>query len=289
MAIIQKILFPVDFSPACAAAAPFIRRVADLHSAQLTLLHVIEPFDYSVFELYVRPYPQVEADHRSLAQQRLDSFLKVEFPVEKYSRLLVSGDAATRIAEVAKDQQFDLIAMPTHSGGLFRRTLLGSTVAKVLNDADCPVLTLQHSEAIAHRPVEHREIACSIRMDAEGIRVLRYAGQLAGSVHAHLSVIHIISGSDSDVPVLFDEAPRVRPVEVQEARRLIDELQRSAGTDAEVRIVVGGIKQAIIDSTKRFQIDLLVIGRSPESGAIGRLKDLTYALVRDSVCPVLSL
>ncbi|MGH9353932.1 MAG: universal stress protein, partial [Terriglobia bacterium] len=69
MAIIQKILFPVDFSPACVAAAPFIRRVANLHSAELTLLHVIEPFHFSAFELYVRPYPQVEADHRSLARQ----------------------------------------------------------------------------------------------------------------------------------------------------------------------------------------------------------------------------
>ncbi len=240
MAIIQKILFPVDFSPACVAATPFIRRVADLQSARLTLLHVIEPFHFSAFELYVRPYPQVEAEHQSVAQQRLDSFLKSEFPVETYSRLLASGDAATRIAEVAREQQFDLIAMPTHSGGLFRRTLLGSTLAKVLNDADCPVLTLQHSEAMAHRAMEHREIACSIRLDAEGLRVLRDAGQLAASVHAHLSIIHIIPGNDFDVPVLFDEARHVQSVEVEEARQRIDELQRSAGTHAEVRIAVGG-------------------------------------------------
>ncbi|PYU43615.1 MAG: hypothetical protein DMG56_00190 [Acidobacteria bacterium] len=37
--------------------------------------------------------------------------------------------------------------MPTHAG-LFRRTLLGSTAAKVLNEADCPVLTTQHAETI---------------------------------------------------------------------------------------------------------------------------------------------
>ncbi|MGH9452024.1 MAG: universal stress protein [Terriglobia bacterium] len=289
MAIIQKILFPVDFSSTCAAAAPFIRRVAEQHSAQLTLLHVNEPFDYSVFELYVRPLPDVEADHRSLAQERLNSFLLSEFPTERFSRLLLSGDAAATIAEVAKEQKFDLIAIPTHSGAVFRRTLLGSTTAKVLNDADCPVLTPQHSEALALRPVDHREIACSMRVDGEGLRVLRYASQLAEAAHAHLSIIHVMPGKAPDSTVLFDEIQRRRPPEVQEAQRQIDELQRSAGTHADVRIVIGGIKQGIIDSTARLQTDVLVIGRSPESGVIGRMRDLTYALVRDSLCPVLSL
>lgn len=90
-AIIQKVLFPVDFSSACIGAAPFIRRLVNLQSAQLTLLHVIQPFDFSAFELYVRPYPDVKADHWHLAQQRLDSFLQSVYPSPKYPRLLVSG------------------------------------------------------------------------------------------------------------------------------------------------------------------------------------------------------
>jgi hypothetical protein len=32
-----------------------------------------------------------------------------------------------------------------------------------------------------------------------------------------------------------------------------------------------------------------MIGRSPESGAYGRIRDLTYALIRDSPFPVLSI
>jgi hypothetical protein len=42
--------------------------------------------------------------------------------------------------------------MPTHTG-TFRRMLLGSTTAKVLNDADCLVLTSTHAETIAPRPL----------------------------------------------------------------------------------------------------------------------------------------
>ena len=64
------------------------------------------------------------------------------------------GDAATRIAEVERERGLDLIVMPTHAG-VFRRMLLGSTTAKVLNDADCPVLTTQHAETIVPRRTEH--------------------------------------------------------------------------------------------------------------------------------------
>ena len=66
-------------------------------------------------------------------------------------RILVTGDAATRIAEVAKSG-FDFIIMPTHAG-TFRRMLLGSTTAKVLHDADCPVLTSKHAETNCSAPV----------------------------------------------------------------------------------------------------------------------------------------
>jgi hypothetical protein len=60
-------------------------------------------------------------------------------------RILRSGEAAAEIAEVARTGGFDLIVKPTHAGR-FRRMLLGSTPAKMLNDAECPILTTEHAE-----------------------------------------------------------------------------------------------------------------------------------------------
>lgn len=120
--------------------------------------------------------------------------------------------------------------------------LLGSTTAKVLNDADCPILTLQLAETITNGKARHCEIACSIRLDAEGLRVLRYASRLARSMQAHLSIIHVVPGNGSDTPTLFGEARDGRRVEVQEARRRIDELQRSADAHADIHVAVGGVK-----------------------------------------------
>ena len=45
-----------------------------------------------------------------------------------------------------RNGHFDLIMMPTHGYGPFRRFLLGSVTAKILHDATCPVWTSTHLE-----------------------------------------------------------------------------------------------------------------------------------------------
>jgi nucleotide-binding universal stress UspA family protein len=283
--VIEKILFPVDFSPACAAMAPFVGREAAIFSAEVTLLHVVE-LAPSGFELYVRPMGEVEEDRVQLARAKLNAFLASEFPEHGCTRLLRVGDAATRIAEVARELKFDAIVMPTHAG-TFRRTLLGSTTAKVLNDADCPVLTTQHAETIVPRPLEHREWVCAIGLHADSERVLRYAAQVAKAVHANLTLIHAIAPSEPGADLQFDLEERVQSAERRSARSRIEELQKTVGSHARVSIAVGPVKHALIEAARRLRADVLMIGRGQQAGA--RLRDLTYAVVRDAPCPVLSI
>ena len=138
MSLIANILYPVDFSPSCVAMAAYVKRAAALLGATVSLIHVVDPTGYNGLQLYVRPISEVSEEHLGIGRERLDSFLRAEFPVGLYPRILASGDAATEIARVAREDRFDLIIMPTHSG-IFRQMLLGSTTAKVINDADCPV------------------------------------------------------------------------------------------------------------------------------------------------------
>jgi nucleotide-binding universal stress UspA family protein len=86
MTMIKKILFPVDFSPACVAMAPFVKKGAAMFSAQVTLIHVLEP-PSSGFELYVRPLREVEEDREQVARAKLDLFLKSEFLPHESARL----------------------------------------------------------------------------------------------------------------------------------------------------------------------------------------------------------
>jgi hypothetical protein len=100
MMTIQNILFPEDFSPSCVGMAPFVKRAASVTSAKVTLLHVVE-VSASGFETYVRPFPEVEDNCKSVAREKLNSFLDREFPAAGCIRLLWEGDAATAIAKVA--------------------------------------------------------------------------------------------------------------------------------------------------------------------------------------------
>jgi nucleotide-binding universal stress UspA family protein len=288
MSLIASILYPVDFSPSCVAMAAYVKRAAALLGARVSLVHVVDPTGYNGIQLYVRPISEVSEEYLGIGRERLDSFLAAEFPVEQCPRILASGDAATEIARVARDDRFDLIIMPTHSG-IFRQMLLGSTTAKVINDADCPVLTSRHAQTIAPRPLEHREWLCAIGLSSNSERVLRFASQAAAQAHSKLSIIHAVQGGDPDLPIQLDLREEVLSGAGLEARRRISELQQIVGTDVPVRVAVGSVKEALLKAALESDADVLMIGRSHQSGAHGRMRDLTYAMVRDSPFPVLSI
>ncbi|HEX4075794.1 MAG TPA: universal stress protein [Candidatus Acidoferrales bacterium] len=276
--MIRSILFPVDFSPATVAIAGYVRRAAVVLGASVTLVHVFDLASNNGYEIYARSPSDVAAEHRLIAQEKLDSFSQAEFPGTECSRILLSGDAAVQITWQAKAGGFDLIIMPTHAGR-FRRMLLGSTTAKVLNDSDCPVLTTQHAETIVPRPLEHREWLCAIGLDGNAEKMLRFAAQAATAARARLSLIHAIQAGRSDLDATA----------TQEAREHIEKIQKKAGCDAPLHIAVGpNIKQALVEAVGRSDADVVIIGRGPRDGVYGRMRDLTYQLARDSRFPVLS-
>jgi nucleotide-binding universal stress UspA family protein len=282
---IRKILFPVDFSESCVAMASIVERVASITSAEVTLLHVLEP-SYSAFELWARPVRDAQEDLRLVARKKLHSFLQSEFP--HCGRIVVEGDAGSQIAAVAREQHFDMIIMPTYAS-VFRRTLLGSTAAKVLNDADCPVFTTRHAETISPRPIEHREWLCAVGRQEDTKRVLKYAAELAKSLRTNLTVVHVISTSGTQASLQLDLEEKLQAEERKTARRAIEELLKEIGSQAPIHIIRGPVKDSLAQAAKRFGADVLVIGRSPQSGSLGRMRDLTYAVVRDAPCPVLSV
>jgi nucleotide-binding universal stress UspA family protein len=276
--MIEKILLPVDFSQACIAISSFVKRAATIFQARVSLLYVCDLSSHNGFELYVRSLQEIAEEHWNIARRKLDSFLESDFPVSICPRILRSGDTAEQIATVAKKDGFDLIIMPTHAGQ-FRRMLLGSTTAKVLNDAACPVLTTEHAEIISPRPLEHREWFCAIAINADSERVLDLANREASAAGAKLSLIHVLGNSGS---------AKLERSEEKKAHYDIAELQKSVGSNAELHIVRGPVKNALVEAARHSSADVLILGR-PQSESLGRLRDLTYGVIRDAPCPVLSV
>jgi nucleotide-binding universal stress UspA family protein len=269
--MIDRILFPVDFSPACSGMAAYVKRAAEMFGSRVTLVHVCDLTSNNGYELIARTMREIAEEHQAVAEDQLMSFLASDFPPDACSRILRFGEAAAEIAEVARTGGFDLVIMPTHAGR-FRRMLLGSTTAKVLNDADCPVMTTQHAEAVIPRPLEHRVWVCAIGLSQDSERVLRVASDAAVTAGAKLSLVH--AADESAEPT---------------ARPRLEALVRAVGCEAQVHVVTGPVKQALLEEARRAAADALIVGRTPRSGALGRMRDLTYSLVRDSPFPVLSV
>src|SRR3982751_391943 len=105
----SKILFPVDFSERCVAAAPYVAAVAKRSDAEVTLLHVLEPAP----ELY----GPLESSHMENREAELKAFLTEEFTGVHVKRILAIGDSARKITEYAADNGVGVIMIPTNGYG----------------------------------------------------------------------------------------------------------------------------------------------------------------------------
>jgi nucleotide-binding universal stress UspA family protein len=163
-------------------------------------------------------------------KQRVELFLKSEFQDVPTTRLMLEGDPARRIAEFAEKEKVDLIMMPTHGYGRFRRLLLGSVTAKVLHDVNCPVWTNAHTPDRPALPGGYRNILCALDYTPENLPLLRWASLFACEQGATLKLVHAIPAAK--VPgALEPEGGRFRTSLFEMAREELAKLQKEAVTD----------------------------------------------------------
>ena len=281
MKTFSHILFPVDLSPRSEAARPVVESWARRFNAKVTLLHTVQipissyggPDGYPI----VVDIPGILAG----AQARLERFHFDGTPVVSV------GDPAFEIAQYAEKNGVDLIMMPTHGYGTFRSLLLGSTAAKVLHDAHCPVWTSAHIEAI---PVEARteihNVLCAIELGVDTAELIRSAQELAQVWKAKLRLVHAVP-VDEVRPEKYMEGD-LNAALIKSAKEEIAGLQQDAGTDLEVTVEAGKASHVVRDAALKCAADLVVTGRGKLHDTFGGLRTDTYAIIRDSPCPVLS-
>jgi hypothetical protein len=106
-------------------------------------------------------------------------------------RLVYEGDPEAQIVATAEAETVQLVIMPTHGYGVFRRFLLGSVTSKVLHDLSCPMLTGAHlAEQGGTGKIAISNIVCAIDRGVESRDTLEWASKLAADFQAALSVVH---------------------------------------------------------------------------------------------------
>src|SRR5262249_23900316 len=146
----SRILLPIDFSATSAYAAAYARALACRFQADLTVAHGFELSSSLLVMNEAGVSREWYEERKQYTRRTLDEFCTNHLRGMPVQRELLDGDPAHAIVTFAHDKQMEMIVMPTHGYGAFRRFILGSVTAKVLHDADCPVLTGVH---IAEAPV----------------------------------------------------------------------------------------------------------------------------------------
>jgi nucleotide-binding universal stress UspA family protein len=222
-------------------------------------------------------------------QTQLDSFLVDELKYFTTQRLCVIGDPSSGIVDAARRWSPDLVMMPTHGLGVFRRLLLGSVTAKVLHDLDCPVWTGVHSAAAPLLEKIHcRRILCAVDLTERSRMILDWASSLAGEYQAVLGIAHATAELPPAYYGMSLEKEYAQSVSEQTKRR-VEILQTAAGTAGPVFVNSGDPAEVVACAAKDFDADLVVIGRHSGKGIAGHLRHNAYAIVRNSPCPVISI
>jgi nucleotide-binding universal stress UspA family protein len=146
---VSRILCPVNFTEAGRDGLHAAARMAQTFSAELVVVHVVEPgevADAAADELFVRSW---------IAPELRD--------VCSFRELVVRGGAAERVLDCADDLGADLIVAGAQHRIFRDATVIGSTTERLIRFAPCPVLIVPRDIARRKgRLYDVREVAAGV-------------------------------------------------------------------------------------------------------------------------------
>lgn len=142
---IKKILYPTDFSEGSLAAVPLLADLVKKYGAKLYVLHVV--YDIVRASGWYVPHTsmnEIYKDMEEAAKKEIQKCCLEELRGNKdIERIVIKGIPHDEIVRFADENKIDLIVIGTHGRKGLDKMLFGSTAAKVVRTAPCPVLTVR--------------------------------------------------------------------------------------------------------------------------------------------------
>jgi nucleotide-binding universal stress UspA family protein len=145
----ERLLVPLDGSQVAETILPFAAQIAGPVDAEVLLLRVMEPMSgASALASGGIVAPDVLVLEQLDAKRYLDEVAKQLTARGLRARTVVRlGSPAAEIADIAKAEKVDLIALTTHGRTGIRRAVFGSVAQTVLRAAAVPVLMFRMPDA----------------------------------------------------------------------------------------------------------------------------------------------
>ena len=263
---IQKILVPLDGSPASESVFPAIMPLVRAYAPEVSVLYVFEDPDASYM-----PPARIAKACSALRHTNVNAYLELR-----------DGMPAEEIVRAAREKKADLIAMSTHGRRGAVRLIAGSVAEEVLRHAEIPVLVTRPSSVVQ----ENRPIVVALDGSERSEAILPDVERLARKLG---SAVHVIRVAQPVLAAGMGEAPIVLPPE-DPMPYLKGVLRRfeAAGLKATAAALEGGPADSILRYVEKTSASLLCMATHGRSG-LERilLGSVAEELVRKAPCPVL--
>jgi universal stress protein A len=143
---LKRILVPVDFSDCSKKALQYAASFAKQFSAEILLLHVVQPIVYS--EPVVVTATAVFDDNtvREAAAKQLSDWRNEIAAGATVKANVRTGVPYHEIVRAAEETNTDLIVIGTQGRSGLARMFIGSTAERVVRHAPCPVMVVRERE-----------------------------------------------------------------------------------------------------------------------------------------------
>ncbi len=145
---VKRIFCPTDFSEPSYEALKVADEMGLHFSAELVLIHVVKPIVVNPVDIEPTGFnlPMYEKERVTSANQAIEKVAKEKLSAGIASKtIVVQGDPAYQIVELAAEEEADLIVIATHGLTGWRKMIFGSVTEKVIRLAKCPVLSIRIS------------------------------------------------------------------------------------------------------------------------------------------------
>ena len=199
---VQKILVPIDFSDYSVNACRYAIGLADRLNAEIKLLHVYYNPIINSMPLTDTYYYQVNMDEiiREIevrAKENMESFYndlmeKIERDKIEGVKLdyeLISGIASDEIISKSEEYQPEVIIIGTRGRGERENDLIGSVTAKIIEDAQRPVLVIP--EDSIYQGIATINIMYATDFDESDYQALRKLMSITAPFDIRLHCVHV--------------------------------------------------------------------------------------------------
>ena len=188
--MINKIIFPTDFSDNAAKAMHFAGEVAQFTGAELLLLHaqhvpVVDVQDAAM----IMDNAMHELKEQSVAEiTRLKEILERDYYLKKVTTSVDFGFARDLIIDKAEETDADLVIMGTKGSSNILDNLLGGVTANVMKAIKKPLLVVP---AEAHYQ-KFKKIAFASVLDNQDMEQLEWFADFTKIFNPEMHLLHVI-------------------------------------------------------------------------------------------------